>query len=223
MKTADTSRQLDLFRGFAAILMVLNHAGNAWLSRQDGADGIDGTLVFIGSAAPALFFSATGIGMGLSPRRSPDWRGVGRKVLLLAVADLFLGWGEHRWIGLDFFAFCAISMLAVSLVVATRRPMTWAMAAIAAIIVLRYGLVGRLQPFAQQHPAIAFVTGIDGVIDVSYPLSPWLVFPLGGFILGRVSTFAVTSTRIGGVLCILAGLSAVASHALVSRGGHERG
>ena len=167
--------------------MVLNHAGFQWLAPVDATTGIDGVAVFLGSAAPALFFLATGVGMGLSRRTAVDWPGIARKVALLLIADLFLGWSVHRWIGLDFFAFCAISMLAVALVTATRRPVLTAAVAIAACLLLRYALASRLQALAGDFPVVAFVSGIDGVVDVSYPLSPWLVFPLAGFILGRAS------------------------------------
>jgi uncharacterized membrane protein len=187
MSSPLTSRQLDLFRGVAAILMVLNHAGFHWLAPADATEGVDGVTVFLGSAAPALFFFATGVGMGLSRRSVVDWSAIARKVVLLLVADLFLGWGVGRWFGLDFFAFCAISMLAVSLVTATRRPLAAAAAGIAVCLALRYAFVAHLQPLAAQYPLVAFVSGIEGIADVSYPLSPWLVFPLAGFILGRVS------------------------------------
>jgi uncharacterized membrane protein len=187
MSSPLTSRQLDLFRGVAAILMVLNHAGFHWLAPGDASTGADGVAVFLGSAAPALFFFATGVGMGLSRRSAVDWPAIARKVVLLLVADLFLGWGVGRWLGLDFFAFCAISMLAVSLVSATRRPIAAAAAGIAVCLALRYAFVAHLQPLAAEYPVLAFVSGIEGITDVSYPLSPWLVFPLAGFILGRLS------------------------------------
>lgn len=187
MSSPLTSRQLDLFRGVAAILMVLNHAGFHWLAPVDATEGVDGVAVFLGSAAPALFFFATGVGMGLSRRSAVDWSAIARKVVLLLVADLFLTWGVGRWLGLDFFAFCAISMLAVSLVAATRRPVAAASAGIVACLALRYAFVAHLQPLAAQYPLIAFLSGIEGISGISYPLSPWLVFPLAGFILGRVS------------------------------------
>ena len=187
MSISHTSRQLDIFRGFAAILMVMNHAGFEWLSVAGATSGFDGVVVFLGSAAPALFFTATGVGMGLSQRSGIDWPGVLRKVVLLLVADLFLGWGSRRWLGLDFFAFCAISMLAVSLAAWSRYPVQVAAVGIAACLLARYAFVGRLQPLAGDFPVVAFATGIEGVANVSYPLSPWLVFPLAGFILGRLS------------------------------------
>jgi len=220
MRTADTSRQLDVFRGFAAILMVLNHAGNEWLAHIDATSGLDGFIVFLGSTAPALFFTATGIGMGLSRRERLDWYGTGRKIVLLLVADIFLGWSVRRWIGLDFFAFCAVAMLAVTLVNLGSRPRVVALATILVFLLLRYGFVAHLQPLAQQYPILAFVSGIDGVVDVSYPLGPWLAFPLGGFILGRTIVLDRASKPwpLTGALLVLLSGSAVASLVLVSRG-----
>ena len=212
MSSSHTSHQLDIFRGFAAILMVLNHAGFEWLAPVDALTGFDGAVVFLGSAAPALFFFATGVGMGLSRRRAVDWPAIFRKVLLLLVADVFLGWGVHRWIGLDFFAFCAISMLAVALVTSTRRPVLTASATIASCLLVRYGLVASLQPLAVDVPVVAFLSGIDGVANISYPLSPWLVFPMAGFILGRLSPGRETSTssaspRVGVAVLAAAGVA----------------
>ncbi len=221
MSSSHTSRQLDLFRGFAAILMVLNHAGVHLLAPVDATTGIDGMAVFLGSAAPALFFFATGVGMGLSRRSAVDWPGIARKVVLLLIADLFLGWSVHRWIGLDFFAFCAISMLAVALVTATRRPVATASIAIAACLLVRYAFVSRLLPLADDYPIVGFVSGIDGVVDVSYPLSPWLTFPLAGFILGRLSALRegvapMPSRRT--IVAVLAATSGAVAWWLDSRG-----
>ncbi len=221
MSSSHTSRQLDIFRGFAAILMVLNHAGVQWLAPVDATSGIDGIVVFLGSAAPALFFFATGVGMGLSRRSAVDWPGIARKVVLLLIADLFLSWSVHRWIGLDFFAFCAISMLAVALVTTTRRPVLTAAMAIAACLLVRYAFVAHLQPLADDYPIVAFVSGIDGVVDVSYPLSPWLVFPLAGFILGRlgarrVGAASMPSPRAS--VAVLAAASGTVAWWLDSRG-----
>lgn len=218
MSSPLTSRQLDLFRGVAAILMVLNHAGFHWLAPADATAGADGVAVFLGSAAPALFFFATGVGMGLSRRSAVDWPAVARKVVLLLVADLFLGWGVGRWLGLDFFAFCAISMLAVSLVTATRRPVATAAVGIAVCLALRYAFVAHLQPLATEYPLIAFLSGIEGVTDVSYPLSPWLVFPLAGFILGRVSARPQGSGARWLVVAVLAVASEGLFWLLASRG-----
>lgn len=181
------SLQLDLFRGCAALLMVLNHAGYAWLAPEDSSSGFSGALVFLGSAAPALFFFATGVGMGLSRKASVDWPSLWRKVALLFIADAFLNWAEGRWLGLDFFGFCAIAMVAVGLVNAAPRPKLVASVVLVLVFALRYADAPRLQLFAPDAPWLAFLTGVEGVPGVSYPLCPWLAFPLAGYLLGRAS------------------------------------
>ena len=64
--SAQRSLQLDLFRGFAAICMVFNHSGNQLLGEAAASGDWPSWLVFTGSAAPALFFFATGMGAGFS-------------------------------------------------------------------------------------------------------------------------------------------------------------
>ena len=65
---ADRVAELDLLRGFAALLMVFNHVGYAALSPQAAQHGASGAIVFLGSVAPVLFFFATGFGGGLAAR-----------------------------------------------------------------------------------------------------------------------------------------------------------
>jgi uncharacterized membrane protein len=211
------SQQLDVFRGLAALLMVVNHAGYAWLAREDLAAGAAGGLVFLGSAAPALFFFATGVGMGMSRKGRTDWAGLWRKVALLVVADAFLNWASRRWLGLDFFAFCALSMLAVALVDACPRPRLAAGLAAAAVLALRYGDAAALEPIARETPWIAIATGVEGVPGVSYPLCPWLAFPLLGYLLGRAPAAAEAPGASWG-LCAGAALALGAAYALAQRG-----
>ena len=164
------SRQLDLFRGCAAVLMVLNHAGFRWLAPEDAVGGTTGAIVFAGSAAPALFFFATGVGMGLARKVTADWSSLLRKVLLLFIADAFLNWAVHRWLGLDFFGFCAISMMAVALVDAAPRPRVVASIGIGVVLLLRYADASQVERLVVDQPWLGFVTGVAGVADVSYPL-----------------------------------------------------
>lgn len=210
------SRQLNLFRGIAGVLMVLNHAGFGWLAPADSREGVVGAAVFLGSAAPGLFFFATGVGMGLSRRSSIDWPLL-RKVLLLLVADTFLRWGQQEWLGLDFFGFCAVSMLAVGVVGSSRRGVWWALAAAAALLLARYAAVPWLGPLAAKWPALAFATGIEGLPGFSYPLSPWLALPLVGFVVGRGQGAAVGRTARAAAF-FAAVLSCAASAAMAAGG-----
>ncbi len=55
-------KELDILRGLAAILMIINHVGYKTLAPNLTEGGLSGTLVFIGSFAPVLFFFVTGVG-----------------------------------------------------------------------------------------------------------------------------------------------------------------
>src|SRR5262245_13577914 len=115
--------ELDLLRGLAIVLMIVNHAGvrlldPAWL---DG--GGVGALVFLGGFAPVVFFFTTGFGVGLA-RRTPDRAaliGTLAKSGLLLLADQFMAWRAGMAWGLDFLGFIAIATVLVTAVALARR------------------------------------------------------------------------------------------------------
>ncbi len=185
MTLSARSRQLDLFRGLAAVFMIVNHAGYHLLDPIDSRDGWSGVLVFIGSAAPALFFFATGVGSGISTARAEALASAARKVLLLLVADTFMNWGNGVALGLDFFGFAAIATAAMFLVRLSPRPVLTAIVLLVLTLAARFGLSSVLRGSIGEHPVVALLTGIGFVEHVSYPLCPWLAFPLLGFLVGR--------------------------------------
>ena len=65
--------ELDVLRGIAAVLMILNHAGFRLLSGVDASSSISGAAVFLGGFAPVVFFFATGFGIALSTRARHDF------------------------------------------------------------------------------------------------------------------------------------------------------
>jgi uncharacterized membrane protein len=180
---ADRVAELDLLRGFAALLMVFNHVGYAALNPQAAQQGASGAVVFLGSMAPVLFFFATGFGGGLAKRPAP-WRSVADKVLLLVLADQFLGWTLGRSLGLDFFGFIAVSMVAARLVMATPQPVTVAAVSIVAVLLLRYGLGQTWVAAPGDYGVLEWGLGVTPHDAVSYPATPWLAYPLSGVALG---------------------------------------
>jgi len=86
--------ELDVLRGLAALLMVVNHVGYKALypSQIDGS--LSGNLVFIGSFAPVIFFFVSGVGSGIQPRRkkASHWYVTLNKVVILFFADLLMRW-----------------------------------------------------------------------------------------------------------------------------------
>jgi hypothetical protein len=232
MKTASPPQgfvALDVFRGLAAWLMVVNHAGFAWLSPEAATSGWAGGLVFLGGFAPVLFFFATGAGMGLSTgrlRRPGGLQDLLWKAGLLVVADqlLFLRHGQ-AW-GLDFFGFIALSMVVVSLVDATRHPVRNALLLASLLLVARYGLVPLLKHGLPDQAWVHFLLGSQVVPNVSYPLAPWLTFPLVAYGLARLGWFpsvaavATSASNKRTMVIVLLGASLVlASLVLFMRGG----
>ncbi len=179
--------ELDVLRGIAAVLMIVNHAGYRLLSADDAVHSGVAPAVFLGSVAPAVFFFATGFGIGLSRSSPPlafDWFGVLWKAALLAVADQFFFWSRGASWGLDFFSFIAIATVTVSLIAQLRQAVGICISLSVFMLLLRYGLAPILG--SAEHPmALAeWFLGVRTVSNVSYPLSPWMVFPLLGFVCG---------------------------------------
>ena len=209
---ARRSRQLDLFRGLAAICMIVNHAGYQLL----GADATDGGwptwLVFVGSAAPALFFFATGVGSGLSAGGGESFASVLRKVVLLLLADALLNWSTGKLLGLDFFGFAAVATATLFFVRRVRRPALVAAVLLVLVLAARFGLASVARGRVADDSLLAFITGIAPVRHVSYPLGPWLAFPLLGFLVGRQWRQAASSQEawvVGGAAVLGLGLSAL--------------
>ncbi|MCK9685854.1 heparan-alpha-glucosaminide N-acetyltransferase domain-containing protein [Scleromatobacter humisilvae] len=179
------SHQLDLFRGLAAILMIVNHAGYQLLGADAVGGGWPAWLVFVGSAAPALFFFATGVGSGLASGSGERAASALRKIVLLLLADALLNWSTGTLLGLDFFGFAAVSTATLFGVRRARRPEFVAGGLLALVLVARFGLAPLVHGRIPDDSLLAFVTGNAAVHHISYPLGPWLAFPLLGFLVGR--------------------------------------
>ena len=179
----DRVAELDVLRGWAALLMVFNHIGYAVLSPAAATQGASGAVVFLGSFAPVLFFFATGFGAGLAP--PARWGSVLDKALLLLVADFLLTWRlGNTTLRLDFFGFIAISLVAARLAQSTPRPMLVAGAAAVAVLLLRYVFGRYLDDGLGGYSVMRWLLGVTLHDAVSYPGAPWLVYPLVGLMLG---------------------------------------
>ena len=216
-KLARRSCQLDLFRGVAAIFMIVNHAGYQLLGAGAAGGGWPTWLVFVGSAAPALFFFATGVGSGLSASRGEPFASAMRKVVLLLLADALLNWSTGTLLGLDFFGFAAVATATLFFVRRATRPSFVAVVLLGLVLVLRFGLASVARAHVSDDSVLAFVTGIAPVHHVSYPLGPWLAFPLLGFLVGRRWRESGTSEE-AWILAGVAGLCLALSALLAARG-----
>ncbi|MBV9385607.1 MAG: DUF1624 domain-containing protein [Chroococcidiopsidaceae cyanobacterium CP_BM_ER_R8_30] len=181
-------QELDVLRGLAAVLMVTNHLGYATLNATQSSSGVAGGLVFIGSFAPVLFFFVTGVGYGLQShkKKTNRWYVTLNKVVVLFLADLMMRVPEG-WLGLDFFGFIGLSGLVLELIRNSKSPLTYCFGGFVAISVMRYllGPVLRVSGYDQQAwGLIGWIFGTYAAPGISYPLSPWLAYPLVGYLVG---------------------------------------
>jgi len=178
--------ELDVLRGIAAVLMIANHAGFRLLSAGDASMSVAAAAVFIGGFAPVVFFFATGFGIALSTRAGPaDMRSVAWKATLLVIADQWFFWRRGDVAGLDFFGFIALASVTVSFISSRRRPVLICLVLAVVLLALRYAVGPMLRGSLSQSAAWNWVTGAQAIDHISYPLSPWMVYPLLGFVLGR--------------------------------------
>src|SRR5206468_1315048 len=181
--------ELDLLRGLAIVLMIVNHSGYRFADLQAASRDPLAAVVFLGSFAPVIFFFTTGFGVALARSGPLEWSSFASvlgKAALLLLADHFMFWREGSTGILDFLGFIALSTVLVPAVSASKRSHTWSISLIIAILCLRFA-VG---PLARHHLdgnsiVLAWLLGATSVPGVSYPLSPWMVYPLLGFLAGR--------------------------------------
>jgi len=177
--------ELDLLRGFAAILMVLNHAGVAWFG---GSEELPKTFPIFdfGSNAPVMFFLATGIGTGLQWKPGASQAdshafGLWKKVGILVLADQIMVWGHGHATGMDFLGFIALSMLCLEPLKRLASPLNVALAIFVLSPLIRFGCA---VAFPDSPAWLSYVSGRENLSGFSYPIFPWISYPFLGFIMG---------------------------------------
>ncbi|MFI5319416.1 MAG: hypothetical protein ACHQ6V_07535, partial [Myxococcota bacterium] len=198
-------------------MLVANPAGVAFRSPEARSGGLTGALTLTGSFAPVLFFSVTGMGRGAragaAPAASPHatWAKAG----LLWLGDAAMWLSPRHWLGLDFLGFIALSSVVVDGLSRRARWHLAAAAAACACVVLRFGVGPLLEaylPGTLGSAPLSFVVGTQRVAGVSYPLSPWLVFPLLGMLAvlaGAPLLAAARGKLLGGCVATALALAAV--------------
>lgn len=221
--------ELDVLRGLAALLMIVNHAGYKTLAPDLTEGGFVASLLFISSFAPVLFFFVTGVGYGIQSsqkKKASHWYVIFNKVLILLLADLLMHWSEGRWLGLDFLGFIGLSSLVMEFIRRSKSPLAYCLIGFASISLLRYLLGPLIQSLGFEPQGwwiLNWIFGTKDIPGVSYPLSPWMAYPFAGYIIGvatmRYRSFIETRRLqvIFGLL-MLGGLPAIASLILLQRG-----
>jgi uncharacterized membrane protein len=221
--------ELDVLRGLAALLMIVNHAGYKILAENLTDSGLAGNLLFISSFAPVLFFFVTGVGYGVQSsqkKKASHWSAILNKVFILVLADLLMHWSEGRWLGLDFLGFIGLSSLVLEFVRRTKSPLTFCLVGFIAISLMRYLLgpvIQNLGDAQQEWGLLNWIFGTKDTPGVSYPLSPWMAYPFAGYIIGVAAmryrgVIETKRVRVVSGLLMLAGLPAIAGLFLAQRG-----
>lgn len=180
--------ELDLLRGFAALFMVINHMGYALLSENAQQANSITTLLFVTSFAPVLFFFTSGLGYGIQsakPNQKFDLLPTLYKFGLLMFADLFFALSQGHFWGLDFLGFIAVIVLLLDLIRTSKHVKSICIFGIIFIFLLRFGLAPRINS-DNQHFLNAIINWSlgNGVDRISYPFSPWFIYPLLGLMIG---------------------------------------
>lgn len=183
-------QELDILRGLAALLMIVNHAGYQTLATNQTDSGLAGTILFISSFAPVIFFFVTGVGYGIQSsqkKKASHWYVILNKVSILIFADLLIHWSNGRWFGLDFLGFIGLASLVMEFIRRSKSPITYCIAGLASVSLMRYligPLIHHLGYDQQAWGVLGWVFGTSAIPGVSYPLSPWMAYPFAGYLLG---------------------------------------
>jgi uncharacterized membrane protein len=221
-------QELDVLRGIAAIMMIVNHAGVALLMPQYTESGLTAAFLFVGSFAPVMFFFVTGVGSGIQHsqgKKASRWASILNKVGILVLADLLMAWSGGDWWRLDFLGFIGLSTLVLELVRVSKAPIVFSVVGVVGITLLRYvvGPIIHQIGLDEQFWGLGFVLGTKLIPGISYPLSPWLAYPLLGFLTGILiarSQKWIEQRRVQSIVITLvaAALPAILSLVFVAKG-----
>lgn len=228
-KTSIHWQELDVLRGIAALLMIVNHLGYKTLAPNIIESKLAGSLLFVGSFAPVLFFFITGVGYGIqsSQKKKPGhWYVIFNKLIVLVLADLLMHWSEGRWLGLDFLGFIGLCSLVMEFVRRSKSPINYCLVGFVVVFLMRYLLGPLIHRFGYDQQAWAimgWIFGTSATPGVSYPLSPWIAYPFVGYLVGvaamRYRGFIETNRlQVVSGLCLLGTLPAIAGVILAQRG-----
>jgi Heparan-alpha-glucosaminide N-acetyltransferase, catalytic len=179
--------QLDFLRGIAISMMIVNHVGERLLDQTAQATSFLAASVFIGSFAPVVFFFTTGFGIGFAKRaiNLAAFLSTLLKAALLVVADQFMFWRTSTPWGLDFLGFIAISSVLVTSLAASKKSMWLCAVLMLGVLAVRFGLGSWSRERLDLPGTVTWLIGARGIDGISYPFSPWIFYPLLGFLIGR--------------------------------------
>jgi len=181
-------QEFDLLRGLAAIFMIINHIGFALWAKHLTKGDLASMLLLITSYAPVLFFFTSGLGAGIqshAKHKSFNLASTLYKFTLLIVADLFFAFGKGELLGFDFLGFIAVIVLLLEPIKYSNYARWICVIGIGIAFILRFIIAPELHLENTSIVNILINWTLGHKVDgSSYPLSPWITYPLLGFLIG---------------------------------------
>jgi uncharacterized membrane protein len=198
---------LDVLRGIAILLMVIDHAYDWWLT-EAGRGTVLGVLhKQLGAMAAPLFFFLAGVGTALSSQRSAlsgrPRRTVVRHLLWRGARLILWGYALNLavfYTGSNPADLWAVDVLhAIGLCTWVLVPLLWTPApAVVGLALLVLVLGPMAGGWALPDVAAAYLTGTGGISH--FPLVLWLPYSLLGLAIGRWIGRASRPGRLMGIL-----------------------
>lgn len=209
---------LDALRALAVLFMLINHYISRFGKLEPTSQSID-IIFFITSMAPVLFFFVTGLGYGVAAatQKKSIFIDTLIKVFILLSLD-YLMRGATIFFGLDFLAFIGFSMLILHFIRNSIYGIQIALLATVILFLMRF-----LIPAVFDLDSNLYLSAIFGQSkfdNFSYWFTPWLIYPLLGFIAGRiiVANSNVNTLGVNSLLLIFGVSIAILSCFLSSKG-----
>lgn len=208
---------LDVLRGIAILLMVIDHAYDWWLDASGHATRLAAITRLLGTLAAPLFLYLVGVGLALSALKS---RQTGQKQsdvvqhLILRGAKLIL-WGYVLNLAVFFVGGNTSDILAVDILqvigvsIWLLVPFLWSPTWLVAVATAVFAIVGQTAgSWVLPDWIAAYVTGTGGI--GYFPLALWLPYAHLGLAVGKEIARAGRPQQvmrvlvIGGVLALAA-------------------
>lgn len=205
---------LDVIRGIAILLMVVDHMFDWLLTEAGQATGLARTAEFLGTLAAPLFLFLVGVGLAFSVQRSTaagrDRQMVIRYLLLRGGKLVIWGYGLNLLVFftgdnlVDIFAVDILQVIGVSIWLSL--PLLWLPNWVAAVSALVVFILGQAAAGSWMLPAwlAAYINGQGGI--GYFPLALWLPYTYLGLAVGK--SLGIRPSH-GRVLASLVGASVV--------------
>jgi uncharacterized membrane protein len=212
---------LDMLRGIAILLMVVDHAYDWWLDAAGQSSTLGSVHRVLGALAAPLFIALVGMGLALSGQRS-ERAGQARHAVarrLLRRGGTLILWGYALnllvfYTGQNPADIWAVDVLhTIGLCIWFSIPLLWAPPLVVAVCALLVAALG--QTAGQRALPVwlaAYLTGTGGI--GYFPLALWLPYCYTGLVMGK---WIGETRRPGRLMAVLAaaGLLALLAAALM--------